>query len=88
MYLHIGGDTSIRTDEIIGIFDLDSSTVSRRTRDFLSRCEKEGKVINVSYDLPKSFIICRENEDNKIYICQLSPATLIKRSENKAYSGD
>lgn len=88
MYLHIGGDTSIRTDEIIGIFDLDSSTVSRRTRDFLSRCEKEGKVINVSYDLPKSFIICRENEDNKIYICQLSPSTLIKRSENKAYSGD
>lgn len=88
MYLHIGGDTSIRTDDIIGIFDMDNSTVSLRTRNFLSQCEKEGRVINVSSDLPRSFIICREKEDNIVYICQLSPATLIKRADNTTSIGE
>ncbi len=83
MFLHLGQDTVIRQDEIIGIFDLDNTTVSKRTRDFLARKEKEGRVINVSYELPKSFVVC-ENKDKEItvYITQISTSTLIKRAEN------
>ncbi len=80
MYLHLGNDTIIRTDDLIGIFDLESSTLSHRTREYLSKAEKSGRVINVSAELPKSFVLCRENDEERIYICQLSPVTLIKRA--------
>ena len=80
MYLHLGNNTIIRKDEIIGIFDLDASTVSYKTRDFLAEAEKKGRVVNVSMELPKSFVVCRENNETKIYICQLSPVTLIRRA--------
>lgn len=90
MYLHIGNNAIIRTEDIIGIFDLDSSTVSFKTRNFLSFSEKNGEVVNicnVCTDLPKSFILCRENGKNKIYICQLSPVTLIKRASHFGRTG-
>lgn len=83
MYLHLGKDTIVRKKDIIGIFDLDNSTVSKKTRDYLANAEKNGEVINVSSDLPKSFVVCVENGINKIYICQISPLTLIKRAELK-----
>lgn len=79
MYLHIGGDTVINTDSIVGIFDLDNATLSYKTREFLSKAQKEGKIRYVSYELPKSFVLCREKEEYMIYICQLSPNTLIRR---------
>ena len=45
MYLHIGEDTVIKSDEIIGVFDMDTSTVNKATRDFLKTAEKNKKVI-------------------------------------------
>ena len=80
MYLHLGNNIIIRKNDIIGIFDLDNSTISHKTRDFLSEAERNGKVINVSSELPKSFVLCRDNDDFVIYICQLSPVTLIRRA--------
>ena len=41
MYLHLGMDKVITFDDIIGIFDLDTTTVSKRTRDYLAKAEKE-----------------------------------------------
>ncbi|MGN1458047.1 MAG: extracellular matrix regulator RemB, partial [Acutalibacteraceae bacterium] len=52
MYLHLGKDTVVRKKDIIGIFDLDNSTVSATTRNYLAKAEKDGKVINVSPELP------------------------------------
>lgn len=83
MYIHIGGDTVINTGDIIGVFDLDNSTVSYKTRDFLAQAQKEGKIINTSFDLPKSFIVCKNKTDYVIYICQLSPGTIIRRTGKK-----
>lgn len=86
MYLHLGGDTVVREDDIIGIFDMDTSTVSYKTREFLKEAEKNGRVEIVSAELPKSFVICREEiNDDKIYICQLAPVTLIKRSGKNGF---
>lgn len=82
MYLHLGEKTVIRTEDIVGIFDLDNTTISKNTRDYLAKQQKEGKVINVSYELPKSFIICEENNEKKIYISQLSNQTLCRRILN------
>lgn len=83
MFLHLGQDTVIHQDDIIGIFDLDNTTVSKRTRDFLSKQEKAGRVVNVSYELPKSFVVCEDkNKGIIVYITQISTSTLIKRAEN------
>ncbi len=79
MYLHLGNETIVRQSDIIGIFDLDNSTVSAKTREFLANAQKNGQVVNVSSELPKSFVVCRESDGLKIYICQLSPVTLSKR---------
>lgn len=87
MFLHLGQDTVIQTDNIVGIFDLDTSTVSKATRDYLSTMTKSKKVINVSYELPKSFIITadKNTKDKMMYISPISTATLFKRVENVNY---
>ena len=79
MYLHIGGEHTVRTRDILGIFDLDKTSTSRDTREFLRRAEQEGRVVNVSPDLPKSFLVCG-SAPYTVYICQISAATLKKRS--------
>lgn len=84
MYLHLGQETVVKTRDIIGIFDLDTSTVAKSTRDFLSSSEKRGEVINVTDDLPKTFVVVSPKRDKKsrVYISQLSSSTLQKRNSN------
>lgn len=81
MYLHLGEKTVIKTSSIVGIFDLDNTTVSKNTRAFLTDAEKKGRVINVSYELPKSFIVCENEGETTVYISQLSSQTLFKRNK-------
>ncbi|MBQ1838807.1 MAG: DUF370 domain-containing protein [Ruminococcus sp.] len=80
MYLHLGQDTVITTDSIVAMFDIDACTVSKKTRDFLAQAQKNGEVVNVSYELPRSFVVCRRNGKNTVYISQLSTKTLKLRS--------
>ncbi len=81
MYLHLGQEVVVKEEDVVGIFDLDTSTVSKHTRKFLNLAEKEKRVINVSYELPKSFIVCSKGKkDKKVYISQISSVTLNKRS--------
>ena len=81
MYMHLGENTVVKLDEIIGIFDMDNTTVSKSTRDFLNLSEKRKEVINVSYELPKSFIVCsNKKKEKRVYISQISSTTLNKRS--------
>ena len=78
MYLNIGGDMAVRDSAIIGIFDLDNTSVSPRTRDFLASAEQEGQVVPCD-DLPKSFILTAEFGMNRLYLTSLNTATLEKR---------
>ena len=81
MYIHLGNNIMLPTNEIIGIFDLENTSVSKRTRDFLKKAEKAGRVITVSYDLPRSFVVAGKNKDDiKVYISQISSSTLLKRT--------
>lgn len=75
MYLYLGGDCVVKSSDIIGIFDMDTSTVNKATRDYLAKAEKEKRVIYVNYELPKSFIVC----NSCVYVCPLNTATLAKR---------
>ena len=78
MYLDIGKDMAVRDSSIVGIFDLDNTTTSRRTQEFLSGAEKEGQVVPCD-DLPKSYILTSEYGMNRVYLTALSAATLEKR---------
>ncbi len=80
MYLHIGQNTTILSKSIIGIFDLDHSSSSKITRDFLRVQEQKHRVINVSDDLPRSFLICEEKGSIRIYLTQISSSTLLRRA--------
>lgn len=77
MFLHLGEDTVVNTKEIIGIFDMDTSTVNKATREYLSSAEKQKKVIYVNYDLPKSFIVTEEN----VFVSPVATSTLLKRTK-------
>ncbi len=83
MYLHIGIDKVINTDDILGIFDLDNTTVQKSSKDYLAGAEKAGEVENVCTDLPKSFVVCLENGRRKVYITQIASSTIIKRMREK-----
>ncbi len=80
MYLHLGHETVVRLQDIIGIFDIETSSVGKETRWFLSRAEKNLMVTNVSNDLPKSFVVCSDNGAIRVYISQISTATLKRRT--------
>ena len=80
LYLHLGQNAVVRTDTIIGIFDIENTSMSRLTRHYLAQAEKKGWVINVSQELPKSFIVCEDRRKTVVYISQISPATLRKRT--------
>ena len=86
MYLHLGQSTVITTKDLIGIFDMDVTTVMKSSRDYLSKAEKDGDVVNVSYELPKSFVVCSDgNNSKKVYITQIAPSTLLKRAKSKQF---
>ena len=78
MYLSIGNDMAVRDKSIIGIFDMDNTTTSKRTREFLERAEKEGGVVPCD-DLPKAFIVTTEYGFRKVHLTALNTLTLEKR---------
>ena len=79
MYLHIGNGVSIKDDDIIGIFDLDSATVSKVTKRFINKKQKDGSVEYTDFDLPRSFIVIGDRDDTKIKLSRISPQGLNAR---------
>ncbi len=85
MYLHLGQEVVVRQQDVVGVFDMDNTTVSRYTRGYLTKAQKAGQVITVSPELPRSFAVCappRRSSDRtgqRVYISQLAPRTLQKR---------
>lgn len=81
MYIGIGGDMAVRDRSIIGIFDLDNTTTSRHTRHFLSEAEQHGVVIDVSGELPKSFVLTQELGMERVYLTQFNTAAIDRRTK-------
>ena len=71
MYLHLGQNEIVPDHRIIGIFDLDKCSYEKRTREYLTRAEKDGVVLDVSGDLPQI-----------VYLSQLNTSTLKNRAES------
>lgn len=86
MYLHIGNGINIRRKSVIGIFDLDTATVSSITKNFINRNEKEGRVEYGDADLPRAFVLTEERDGYKIKLSRISAGGLKQRCENPDYS--
>ena len=78
MYLPIGNDMAVRESSLIGIFDMDNTSTSKRTREFLQNAQKQGQVVSCD-DLPKSFVLTFEYGFPKVYESTLYTSTLEKR---------
>ena len=81
MYINIGGDMAVRDRSLIGLFDLDGASLSKKTMELLKSAEEEGGLINVTEDVPKSFLLTEEYGMERVYFTQLSAATIEKRTK-------
>ena len=80
MYLHIGSSMTVRDSAIVGIFDLENTTISKYTRAFLKQAEDNGEVVAVAEDLPRAFVLTEEFGMERVYLTQLSAAAIERRS--------
>ena len=81
MYLHIGNKKSVRRDKIIGIFDLDTATVSNISKDFINRKQREGLVEYDDNDLPRSFVLYNEDGVSRVRLSRISSVGLKIRAD-------
>lgn len=80
MFIHLGGDTVISIKDVISIMDVESSNLSKTTKEFLSIADDEGFIRKISEDDPKSFILTEKNNKTVIYLSPISSVTLLKRA--------
>ena len=82
MFIYLGEETLVHSKDVVGVFDLELTTLSANTRRFLADAEKGGRVVEVACgQLPRSFIVCTEKDGSEtVYLSQLSAATLKKRA--------
>ena len=82
MYLYIGQNELLRAESVVGVFDLDHCTVSRRGREYLARADAAGLVLDASGQLPRSFVVSTHPYHPQIVrLSPLSPATLAARPQ-------
>lgn len=82
MYLHVGNNKNIREKDIIGIFDMDMCTVSSITKKFLSDAQRNNLVVSAKDEIPKSFVLYKENGKYMICFSQISTSALLGRTES------
>ncbi len=81
MYLHLGRSVIVPVSSVVGVFDLDAASASPRTRAYLERAQREGRLETVGSDLPRSFVVCREDGRDMVYLSQISSRTLAARTD-------
>jgi len=85
MYLHLGMDVVVRKSDIVGVFDLDNTSKSHITREYLRKAEKSRLVTDISGELPRSFIVTVDSRgQQRVYLSQITPQTLLKRFESRS----
>lgn len=76
--VHLGGNVSVYRDDIIGIFDLERTSVEKSVNDFLAKEQKGGRIYYCSFDMPKSFVVTSQ----RTYVTNVSVLTLKARGNS------
>ena len=82
MYLHVGNGKSVKKKDIIGIFDLDTATVSKITKSFINESQRRGEVEYLDSDLPRSFILHDGRDGVRVRLSRISTAGLKVRLDS------
>lgn len=85
MYLHIGNGKSVKKKDIIGVFDLDTATVSSISKKFINQSQKEGELEYMDSDLPRSFIVLGDKKTKKVLLSRISTYGLKQRADGRSY---
>ncbi len=75
MFLHLGGGNMISSEEVVLIGDLEKTTTSDITKEFMSISDEEGFIVDYSGGNPRSFVLTGET----IYLSMISSKTLASR---------
>lgn len=78
MYIHLGSDVTVSSEDIIGIFDIERTSVEKSVNEYLSRCQRSGSIYYVSLDMPKSFVVCADC----VYVTNVGAGTIRKRADS------
>lgn len=78
-YIHLGNNLAIYKDDIIGIFDMDKTTTSPITKNYLTSCQNSYILEEIFKDIPYSFVVVKNRNKNKVYLSQISAVTLTNR---------
>lgn len=79
MYIHLGNNTAVSDKEIIGIFDIENTSVNKNTREFLANAGKNKKTVYVSNEMPKAYVLC----ESGVFVTAVSPLTIRKRINHR-----
>ena len=79
MYIHIGKNVLLNEKNILGIFDMETTTVSHITRDYLAQIQKKRRIVNIFDEIPKTFVVYCEDGQITVYLTQFSTNTILKR---------
>lgn len=79
MYVDIGMDLAVRTSQVLGVFDLDNTSWSKRTREFLEKAQIDGSLIEATDELPKSFVLTQEYGQTRVYLTKYNASVLARR---------
>lgn len=79
MYIDIGMDLAVRASQVLGVFDLDNTSWSKRTREFLQRAQEDGSLIEATDELPKSFVLTQEYGQKRVYLTKYNASILARR---------
>ena len=75
MYIHLGRDYVLNDRDIIGIFNLETTTITPRGREFLNYAQ------SLSDELPQSYVLADGAVVDTVYLSELSPAAMRRRAE-------
>ena len=80
MYVHIGKDVVINSDNIITILDIEALEKKKKIEEVLQNLKISGNIIDVSEGNKKSLIILEKNDKIFGYITNISSVTIAKRA--------
>ena len=80
MYIHLGRDYVLNDRDVIDIFNLETTTISPRGREFLNYAQKNGAVVSLSEELPQCYVLADAPVDT-VYLSELSSTAMKKRTE-------
>lgn len=83
MFVNLENDISIKKTEIIGIFNMDTATVSPVTKDYIKNAGRDMKIVYASKRVPESFVLTHNGYTESVYMSSFSVDTVLGRTEKK-----